>query len=116
LRTIKKRDIKLRDWGVLGRATGENSLMSEEYGKPTLAPIWFDFDNARLAPTEACMALSRTDVLGIVQSALDEFGPATERLVEVKREVLNEVAEGKLAHALRTAIVGAGKACCKCCA
>ena len=90
--------------------------MSEEYGKPTLAPIWFDFDNAQLAPTEAHMALSRTDVLGIVQSAFDEFGPATERLVEVKREVLAEVADGKLAHALRTAIVGAGKACCKCCA
>jgi hypothetical protein len=90
--------------------------MSEEYGKPTLAQIWFDFDNAHLTPADAHLALSRTDVLGIVQSAFEEFGPATERLVDVKREVLNEVADGRLAHALRAAIVGAGKACCKCCA
>ena len=90
--------------------------MPEEYREPSIAPIWFDFDNAQLAPAEDHMALSRTDTLGIVLSAFSELAPAAERLNEVKREVLAEVSEGKLAHALRTAIVGAGKACCKCCA
>lgn len=89
--------------------------MSEDYGKPAILPVAFDFEKARLDRSELFMTLSRKDVLGIVQSAFEEFGPATERLVEVKREVLAEVAEGKLAHALRTAIVGAGKACCTCC-
>lgn len=89
--------------------------MSDEYSKPAIAPIGYDFDNLRLSPAETYIELSRTDVLGIVQSAFDEFGPTTERLVEVKREVLAEVADGKLVHALRTAIVGAGKACCNCC-
>jgi hypothetical protein len=89
--------------------------MSEEYRTPAITPISFDFDNSQLAPADAHMALSRTDVLGIVQSAFRELAPASERLVEVKREVLADVSEGKLAHALRTAIVGAGRACCKCC-
>ena len=89
--------------------------MSEEYEKPALVSVAFDFENVRLAPGENTMALARKDVLGIVQSAFDELGPVNERIVTVKREVLAEVAEGKLAHALRTAIVGAGKACCTCC-
>lgn len=89
--------------------------MSEEYAEPVLGPITFDFDSVRLAPTEASTPLTRMDVLGIVQSAFEEFGPATEQLVEVKREVLDEVAEGKLGQALRTAIVGAVKSCCNCC-
>jgi hypothetical protein len=89
--------------------------MSEDYTKPNLRHVWFDFENAQLAPTDCSMDLTRTDVLGIVLSAFDELETATERLVDVKREVLTEVSEGKLGHALRTAIVGAGKACCTCC-
>ncbi len=89
--------------------------MPEDYGKPSIVPLAFDFDNARLARAEAYMTLSRKDVLGIVQSAFDELGPASEPLIAVKREVVAEVAEGKLAHALRTAIVGAGKVGCTCC-
>ncbi|WP_017664573.1 hypothetical protein [Porphyrobacter sp. AAP82] len=89
--------------------------MSENYGKPAILPVAFDFEKARLDRTEPYMTLSRKDVLGIVQSAFDEFGPASERLVAVKREVLAEVAEGKLAHALRTAIVGAGAVRCTWC-
>lgn len=82
--------------------------MSEEYGKPAIQPIALDFAHSH-APA------SGKDVLGIVQSAFDELGPATDRLIEVKREVLAEVSEGRLAHALRKAIVGAGKAGCTCC-
>ncbi len=84
--------------------------MSEKYGEPAIVPVTFDFENANLTDAQSCMTLSRKDVLGIVQSAFDELGPATERLVEVKREVLRDVAEGRLAHALCAAIIGAGKA------
>lgn len=89
--------------------------MSEEYGNPAIAPVDFDFDNARLAPSQVSMTISRKDVLGIVQSAFSELGPVDERMIAVKREVLDEVAEGRLASALRTAIVGAGRSCCTCC-
>lgn len=89
--------------------------MSDEYGKPAIVPIGFDFDNSCLGVAEASMTLSRKDVLGIVQSAFDDLGPMSEQFIAVKRDVLGEVSEGKLAQALRTAIVGAGKAGCKCC-
>jgi hypothetical protein len=81
------------------------------YEKPGLHPITYDFDNApQLGRTEAYITLSRKDVLGIVQSAFDELGPQNADLKAVKQMVLDEVAEGRLAHALRGAIVGAGKA------
>ena len=83
--------------------------MPQEYGKPAITPLGFDFDNARVLDAQAHISLSRTDVLGIVQSALDEIGPASEDIVALKREVLNAVAEGRLADALRTAILGAGR-------
>lgn len=89
--------------------------MSKDYGEPGVTPIGFDFENSALSQNEAAMTLSRKDVLGIVHSAFDELGNQTERLITVKRDVLSEVSEGRLAHALRTAIVGAGKACCNCC-
>ena len=73
--------------------------------------IAYDFDNVpQLTHTDVYMTLSRKDVLGIVQSAFDEMGPNNPELVEIKRQVLSEVSEGKLAHALRSAIIGAGKA------
>ncbi len=84
--------------------------MSMNYETPGVLPIRYDFDNApQLGRTEAYMTLSRKDVLGIVQSAFEELGPQTPELIAVKRNVLQEVAEGRLALALRTAIVGAGK-------
>ncbi len=89
--------------------------MSEHYGKPAVLPLAFDFDNARLAEGQTHLPVSGMDVLGIVQSAFEELGAANEALIAVKREVLAEVSERKIAHALRTAIVGAGKACCRCC-
>ncbi|WP_285711373.1 hypothetical protein [Erythrobacter oryzae] len=89
--------------------------MSDEYAKPAITPIAFDFDTARLAPDQTAITLSRKDVLGIVQSAFEELGPASEKLIAVKREVLAEVADGRPAHALRTAIVGAARARCTCC-
>jgi hypothetical protein len=89
--------------------------MSDEYGKPAITLIAFDFEKARLASDAAHMPLSGKDVLGIVQSAFEELGLTSGRLIEVKREVLAEVAEGRPAHALRTAIVGAGKVCSTCC-
>lgn len=90
--------------------------MSEEYGKPALAPVAFDFETSRLESEQNSITLSRKDVLGIVQSAFDDLGPVTDRIVAVKRDVLGEVADGNLAKALRTAIIGAGKAGCTCCA
>jgi hypothetical protein len=89
--------------------------MSDEYGKPAITPIAFDFATAPPASDAASITLSGKDVLGIVQSAFEDLGPTSERLIEVKREVLAEVARGRPAHALRTAIVGAGKSCCTCC-
>ena len=89
--------------------------MSDEYGKPAITPIAFDFEKARLASGAAHMTLSGKDVLGIVQAAFEELGPTNERLIELKREVLAEVAGGRPDHALRTAIVGAGKVCHTCC-
>lgn len=89
--------------------------MSEEYGKPAIAPVAFDFENSAIVSEQSAIALSRMDVLGIVQSAFDDLEPVSERIIAVKRDVLSEVSDGKLAHALRTAIVGAGKAGCKCC-
>jgi hypothetical protein len=81
------------------------------YEQPGLRSLTYDFDNAPLLDrTEAYMTLSRKDVLGIVQSAFDEIGLQGSDLNAIKQAVLQDVAEGKLAHALRTAIVGAGKA------
>ena len=90
--------------------------MSEEYGKPAIAPVAFDFENSRLDNEQNTIALSRKDVLGIVQSAFNDIGPANDRTVAVKRAVLDEVSEGKLADALRTAIIGAARTGCTCCA
>lgn len=90
--------------------------MNKEYQSPGILPLHYDFAAApQLDRTDAFMTLSRKDVLGIVQSALDEIAPQHPELTAVKREVLQEVADGRLAHALRSAIVGAGKTCCGCC-
>lgn len=89
--------------------------MSDDYGKPAITPLAFDFDRSRLAPDQVTFTLSRKDVLAIVQSAFDELSPDCTKLVTVKREVLAEVADGRAAHALRAAIIGAGKAGCTCC-
>lgn len=87
--------------------------MSTGYGKANLTRLGFDFEKSILARTQPYLTLSRKDVLGIVQSAFDELGADDPELIAIKRDVLSEVSEGKLAHALRTAIVGAGKACCR---
>lgn len=89
--------------------------MSRGYEKGNLTRLGFDFDDSVLARAEAYLTLSRKDVLGIVQSAFDELGEDDPDLVAIKRQVLAEVGAGHLAHALRTAIIGAGKACCPCC-
>jgi hypothetical protein len=89
--------------------------MDRDYGKANLTRLGFDFESSILARAEAYLTLSRKDVLGIVQSAFDELGADDPALVATKRDVLTEVSEGKLAHAVRTAIVGAGKSCCPCC-
>lgn len=89
--------------------------MSNDYGKPAITPIVFDFDKARLAPDQAAITLSRNDVLGIVQSAFEELGLERATMVGIKRDVLAAVANGHPAYALRAAIIGAGKAGCTCC-
>lgn len=89
--------------------------MTEEYRKSLLTRLGFDFDGAILARCDAYLTLSRKDVMGIVQSAFDEIGADDPDLIVVKAQVLNEVAEGKLAHAIRSAIIGAGSRACPCC-
>lgn len=81
--------------------------MHDEYRKTELTPLAFDFEDSVLARCEAFLTLSRIDVLGIVQSAFDELGSDNPHLITLKKRVLEEVAEGRLAHALRTAITGA---------
>lgn len=89
--------------------------MTDNHRSPHLDRLGFDFEKSVLARAQAYLTLSHMDVLGIVQSAFDELGADDPELVAIKRQVLAEVGEGKLAHALRSAIVGAGKACCPCC-
>lgn len=101
--------------GDMIRIRKKGPVMSKDYQKPKLVPVSFDFENAApLAHTQPYMTLSRMDVLGIVQSAYDELGASDSGLIAAKRDVLGEVADGQLALALRTAIVGAGKAGCGC--
>lgn len=81
-----------------------------DYKKPAIFPIDYDFDKApQLGQTDAYMTLARKDVLGIVQSAFEELGMHPD-LIAIKREVLDEVVKGRLSHALRAAIIGAGQA------
>jgi hypothetical protein len=89
--------------------------ISEEYRKPAIAPVAFDFEKSHVSRDETTIALSRLDVLGIVQSAFSEFEPGNGSMIAVKRKVVGEVSEGQLADALRTAIIGAGKMGCACC-
>lgn len=56
------------------------------------------------------LSLSHKEVLAIVQSALDELGQPDPALLTVKRRVFEDVVEGRLVQALRTAIVGASHA------
>jgi len=85
--------------------------MAEEYDRRGLEPITFDFAGSR-STDGSCLTLSQRDVLAIVQSAFDELGAKVPALIAVKRDVLDEVAKGRLADALRLAIIGAGRAHC----
>ncbi len=89
--------------------------MTDDYRPPKLDNLGFDFENSILARAQAYLTLSRKDVLGIVQSAFSELGADDPELIAIKRQVLNDVGEGKLAPALRTAIIGAGRRGCTCC-
>ena len=83
--------------------------VTDDNRKTVLTRLNFDFEQSLLARCDAYLTLSRKDVLGIVQSAFDELGGNDPDLVMIKQQVLEEVAEGKLAHALRTAMIGAGQ-------
>ena len=84
--------------------------MSRDYGKASLTRLGFEFEDPAVCEGEDCLTLSHKDVLGIVQSAYDELGADDPELIAIKHHVLIEVSEGRLAHALRAAIVGAGRA------
>jgi hypothetical protein len=83
--------------------------MSESYEAPLLAPLAFDFERARLAPGETSISLTGRDVLAIVEVALAGTGKQGSQITALKREVLDAVAEGRLAEALRNSIIGAAK-------
>ncbi|MBI1402355.1 MAG: hypothetical protein GC147_03985 [Porphyrobacter sp.] len=83
--------------------------MSEDYARPRLASLEFDFTKAALTRADAFMTLSRKDVLAIVQAALRELETDEAERIAIMREVLDVVAAGRLADALRCAIVHAGR-------
>lgn len=82
--------------------------MTQIYQKPSVYPIGFEFGVVQLGQSESSISLSPLDILGIVQSAFDELEPQSPEFNAIKLQVLTEVADGKLALALKTAIVGAG--------
>lgn len=77
-----------------------------DYRSPTSCQLAYDFEHAPITPPGKCLSLSHKDVLAIVQSALDELGQPDPALLALKRQVFDEVVEGRLVQALRTAIVG----------
>jgi hypothetical protein len=81
-----------------------------DYRSPISCQLAYDFENAPIIPPGQCLSLSHKEVLAIVQSALDELGPPDAARLTLKRRVFEEVAEGRLAQALRTAILGANSA------
>lgn len=84
--------------------------MSSHYDGLNLKPLAFDFDAGEPVGLNGSVTLTGLDVLGIVQAAFDDLAPRDDQLlVAVKLAVLEEVAEGRLAEALRTAITGAGR-------
>lgn len=83
--------------------------MKQDYGPARLVHLDFDFERKILRHCDAYLTLSRKDVLAIVQSAFAELGETDPQLIAVKQQVLEDIAEGKLAHALRSAIIGAGQ-------
>ncbi len=89
--------------------------MTDDYRSPRLYRLGFDFENSVLTEGDTALRLSRKDVLGIVQVSYEELGSDDPALIVAKQDVLEEVAQGKLAHALRTAIIGAGQSRCICC-
>ena len=82
--------------------------MSQEYRKASITRHGFDFDSRVLMPGEVFLTLSHTGVLGVVQSAFDALDADDPALLAVKARVMQEVAEGRLADALRSANIGAG--------
>lgn len=83
--------------------------MALPYGKPGIQALGYDPDANILNSDETHICLSRKDVLGIVERAFAEIGGDLSTKVQVKLEVLELVSDGKLAHALLTAIAGAAK-------
>lgn len=90
-----------------------NSEMSDgrrAYAKPSLAPLTHE---AAPLPADADGVrdtLSGMEVLRVVQTAFDEPGlPRDAALAEVKLRILEEVSAGRLAEAMRLAILAAGE-------
>lgn len=85
--------------------------MPNHYDRQGAKPVEFDFEAGGRAGRDGALSLTGMDVLGIIQSAFDDLGAQNAQIIAVKREVLDLVADGQYAHAVRAAIVGAGKAC-----
>ena len=84
--------------------------MSNHYDGLRVTPVGFDFGAGDSVDLNGAVTLTGMDVLGIIQAAFDDLGANSPLLVAVKRDVLDLVADGNYAHALRAAIVGAGTA------
>lgn len=89
--------------------------MTQDYRKQRLDRLGFEFEDAVTAKLDAHLTLSHKEVLGIVQASYDALGADDPQLIAAKRAVFEEVAQGKLARAIRTAIIAAGKRQCNCC-
>ena len=83
--------------------------MPSEYRKPRLSPLSFNFHDQPASDPGTAITLSPMDVLGIVHAAFEAIDPDDPGLRIAKFKVLEEVATGRLAHALRDAIVAAGQ-------
>lgn len=80
------------------------------YRQPGLTKLAGRGEGLRSAFQPASTALPAMDILRVVQSAFDELGvPRDRSLVELKLRVLEEVSAGRLANAVKLAIVAAGQ-------
>lgn len=83
--------------------------MKQQYNKPQIAVFSNSFDVQRKSPVYSGPSLTHKHILGLVEDAFAEISGDLTATIAIKRQVLELLAEGNFALALRTAIVGASK-------
>lgn len=77
-----------------------------QYPSAALDRLDYDFDDHAVVGPGERLVLTHREVLGLVQSALEEAGEADAAIIAIKRRVFEAVSKGHLADALRIAIAG----------